>query len=153
MGLIAGGFYVQGGGTGDTINLQDTGTSTDTQGGPATAAITCYRANHSTRAGEVWNEDNGELFAYDLVTPSENSGSYQLKWDQLSGTAPYSPSSSTEATWIDISTTDFVVTWRLGTGPGTTTGSVTVSMRVGTNPSIIKTAVWDGSVTLSGKGK
>jgi hypothetical protein len=145
------GFWAAAGG-GDTINLTATDAFADGSGGPITCEIVCYRANHGTRAGEVWYDDNGLIYGYDIVTPVANSGDYQMRWDDLSGTGPYLSGSSAESTWIAIDTTDFFVAWRLGSGPGDLLGSVTVSIRKGTGATLA-TAVWAGELSLSGKGK
>lgn len=136
----------------DTINLTTSSAFADGTGGPITCELVCYNAGHSTRAGEVWYDDNGLFYDYDIVTPVANAGDYQMRWDHLSGTSPYAASSSTEATWIAIDTNNFVITWRLGSGPGDISGSVTVSIRKGTG-STLATATWDGELSLSGKGK
>ena len=137
-------------GSSDTINLTATSAFADGTGGPITAEISCYRATHSTRPGEVWADDNGMYYQYDIVTPVANAGNYQMKWEPLSGSNPYG--GTAQSTWVALSTTDFWVYWRLGSGPGTTTGSITVYIREGTGPTLT-TATWDGEVVLSGKGK
>lgn len=154
MGMLAGTLFPTQDGGGVTINLANTGASDDTSGGPASVSCTAYRADHGTRAGEVWADDTGvATYQYDLTTPITSSGDYQMKWDFLSGDAPYALGSTAENTWVDLSTTSLTVTWRLASGPGTEAGTVTVSIRKGAGPQILKTAVWDGEVILSGKGK
>jgi hypothetical protein len=154
MGLLSGGYYSQGSG-GDIIDLQDVGCSVSTQGGPATAEIVVYSEN-DTLEGQVWTDDNGLIFFNTLVTPVSNIQEYQMKWDGLSGTSPYLVgTSAAEGVWqpLTIAGGDFVIAWRVGTGPGTAEGAVTVSIRKGTGPQVLATATWDGFVELSGKGK
>lgn len=152
MGLLAGGFFTAGEG-GDIIGLTDAQGGDDATGGPASATVQCYDATHGTRFGQCWGDELGSLiYQHDVVTPLSNIGDYQMKWDSFSGAAPTS-SSSAEGVWQSLATVDFWVTWTLASGPGDIAGAVTVSIRKGAGPSVLATAIWDGEVILSGKGK
>ncbi len=130
------------------------GASEDTSGGPASAQIIWYRANRPSNPGEVWADDTGILtYAFTPILPITDASLFEAKWNYLSGNAPSATFSSAEDTWIPIATQSFDVTWYNPTGPNTIQGTVTASMRrVGTT-SPVYTAIWDGEVILSGKGK
>lgn len=150
MGLLAGGFFSGSGSGGDVIDLQVASCSDISTGG-AGAEINLYWSGHSTRAGEVWGEENNVfIYSHDPVTPKSNIGLYQVKWDAFSGDAPNT--GDTQGVWRDLSVGTFSVGWSVGAA-SSAAGIVTVSIRKGTGPSILATALWDGDVEASGKGK
>lgn len=137
-----------------TVNLQNAQTDCDTSGGPVESAVIYYRENRSSRAGEVWGEDTcTNVFQHTPIDPVTDTALYEIKWDYLSGDAPYAPSSSTEGVYVDLATQSLVIAWRASGGPTSEFGAVTVTMRQKGTTTPTYTATWDGQVSLSGKGK
>lgn len=149
MGMLQGGLLGQAAGSSDTVDLQAADCFDDATGG-ASATISCYWSGHGTRAGEVWNEqDQTDVYSHDPVDPKSNIGDYQMKWDALAGDAPNT--GDAENTWIDLSSSSFDIGWSVGASDERA-GTVTVSIRKGTG-SVLDTAIWEGDVIASGKGK
>ncbi len=130
----------------DTVDLQDTSAShqvTDPE--DAQARITLYRGG--AKIGECWFENNGEEKQNDVVIPEPNVVNYQVKWESLSGDNPINNSVAV-STWQALSA-HFYVEWEQTT-EGESSGTVTVSIRLGTDPSVLDTAIWDGSAVVEG---
>jgi hypothetical protein len=150
MGLLAGGFFTAVGAGGDVINLQNASCSQEGTGG-ADANIQIY--NTGAQEGEVWVEDGGWTYDHDAITPGVNANLYQMKWDLFSGDPPSGNNTEVEGVWYPLSSGDFEVEWSVPSGDNDEAGSVTVSLRLGSGPSVLATAIWDGEAISVKKGQ
>jgi len=150
MGLLAGGFSHPESGSGDTVDLQSLDCSNDQPGG-STARMRVRNATVGAEIGEAQfdSDDAGYVYAFNPIVPDTNIGEYQMKWEALTGDNP--SGGSAISTWIDLSTTSFIVSWAAGAS-SELSGTITVSIRRGTG-NTLATAIWEGDAIGSGKGK
>lgn len=142
MGMLAGGFFTFLGSGGDVIDLQNMSAGKADVGG---SFCECRLYNVGLNDGEQWFEDGGWTYQNDTITPVSNVNLYQMKWDLLSGDAPTGANtSSAEGVWFALSGGDFRIEWFVAGGNNEETGIVTVSIRLGSGPSVLATALWDG---------
>lgn len=140
-------------GAGDTIDLVNVFCTDEAEGTSAFADIRAYSASGGARAGEVWYSTDTVYFkANDFVEPNSNADDYQMKWESLSGDDPNN-NTVASGVWHPLSTSRFDIAWDWSGGDGGYAGDVTVSIRKGTGPTVLDTAVWDGSAQATPKEK
>lgn len=136
-----------------TIILQEASCSQESTGG-ASAEITAYRSNHSTRAGEVWGEDGfSKVLQFVMADPDGTKiAGWEMKWEPLSGDEPTTGVAS--GVWVDLTSTSFEFGWSLpGGSSNDESGAVTVYLRDGPGDPSPQTATWDGEVIVTKKGQ
>jgi len=125
---------------GDTIDLQNMSAYTEGEF-DADALCRLFGQSHANQ-GEQWYDNDGSLTKQnDVILPDTSTDNYQVKWDALTGDVP-STVSTPEGVWESLDLDHFDVEWN-STGNEDISGSVTVSIRLGTG-STLDTAIWDG---------
>lgn len=122
----------------------------DDSPGGASAGITIYHSEHSTKAGECYGEESQvEVLQFVFADPGTAAAGYQFKWEPLTGDEPNV--GDVKSVWHDITSNSFGVAWSVGAS-SELTGDITVTYRLNTGP-VLGTVVWDASVIAQGKGK
>ena len=129
----------------DIVDLQYAAANETQFGGSSTAWIKVYGS--TSRISEQWYlDDTIERKTNNVVVPDANIVDYQMKWDALSGDPP-NDNTVAEGVWHPLSSGTFQVAWQQG-GIGYRSGAATISIRKGTDPTVLDTAMWEGDAEV-----
>lgn len=166
MGMLAGGFYSQGGGGGSGYTLDlGVGTPREIQAGGnqdiGSVSILIYGGGHATREGEVWYDNSAgsrvqlsDSTNWIVPHTDADAESWQARYTNLTGDTGQLSGNAVN-TWFDITSTSPYyadITLAESASPSTAYNvSGDAQIRIGTGTVEVSCTIWLDTETSSGK--